>query len=123
MNSTEYYRSIRADRETWRAEMEQRCMHCLRRPGVYQPGRETVQWLEIHEICSRAHLPNAWWFRGNALLLCHWCHPKVAAMPHAQQLAIKRNRDPEHYDLTDWLYRRNPNAMNYVTEDEVRRAS
>ena len=121
MTATEYYASIKADRNAWRAEMPDRCMCCRRIPGKREPGQETVVWLEIHEMCSRAHLPNAWWFRAYALLLCHWCHPKVASMPHAQQLAIKKRMDERHYDLHDWLLRRNPNAMEYVTEAEVNR--
>lgn len=118
--SEAYYKSIREDRNAWKSEMPDRCMNCLRVPGRRERGRETVQWLEIHEILSRAHAPNAWWFRANGLLLCHWCHPKVAGLSHAEQLAIKMRADPRHYDLREWLQRRNPNAMQYVTESEVR---
>ena len=120
MNAVEYYRSIKADRYAWADAMPDQCMNCLRSPGERSVRTEAVLWLETHEICSRAHLPNAWAFRGNYLRLCHWCHTKVAAMPHSVQLAIKLRADPVHYDLADWLRRRNPKAMKYVTEDEVR---
>lgn len=117
--SQDYYDTIRGDRNEWKESVPQRCMNCGREPGKRYGGRETVQWLEIHEICSRAHLPNAWWFRANGLLLCHFCHAKVAALSHAEQLAIKMRADPKHYDLQEWLRRRNPAAMNYVTNEEV----
>lgn len=122
MTAAEYYRSIKADRTSWRDEMPDRCMHCLKQFGHYTSDGG-YRWPEIHEILSRAQAPNAWGFRANYLKLCQLCHPKVAALPHSEQLAIKKLRDFWHYDLQEWLRRRNPNAMEYVTEDEVRRAS
>lgn len=115
-----YFRSIESDRTAWRDEMPPRCMACNHKFG----------WLgmaflrpEIHEILSRAQAPNAWGFRANYLVVCQLCHPEVQNMPHASQLAIKRRRDPKHFDLREWLRRRNPNAMEYVTDEDVRRAS
>ena len=109
--SQAYYRSIEADRNAWRDEMPQRCMNCGRKIGWPGP--------QVHEILSRAQAPNAWGFRANYLMLDQACHVRVAAMSHAAQLAIKRRCDPRHYDLQEWLRRRNPNAMDYVTEAEV----
>lgn len=42
-------------------------------------------------------------------------------MPHAQQLAFKMLRDPEHYDLEEWLRIRDPElrAPERVTQQEV----
>jgi hypothetical protein len=80
---------------------------------------EVPIWLEVHEILSKADLPNRWWFRANALLLCNPCHQELPSRGDAAQLAIKRRCDPAHYDLEEWLRRRNPAAMEYVTEEEV----
>lgn len=120
MNAEKYYQSIRADRDSWKRIQKPRCMHC-HKPFGWNP--DYYHWPEVHEILSRAQAPNNWGFRANYLLLDHNCHIEVAALSHAEQLGIKLREDPEFYDLQEWLQRRNPNAMNYVTEDEVRRAS
>lgn len=120
MNAQQYYRSIKRDRESWRDEMPQRCMRCWEKVEL-----GTFRWPEIHEILTRGQAPNNWGFRANYLLLCNPCHlvhDPVQNWTHARQLGLKRLRDPKHYDLQEWLRRRNPRAMTYVTEDEVRRA-
>lgn len=117
-----YYRKVNKDRMAWRDEMPDLCMYCRHREGAYATDGG-YRWFEVHEILSRAQAPNNWGFRANYLKLCQFCHPKVAALPHAEQLAIKKLRDRKHYNLDVWLKRRNPNAMEYVTEDEARRAS
>lgn len=116
--SERYYKSIKDDRREWRDSMPEVCMHCRHRAGHYSTDGG-YRWFEVHEILSRAQAPNAWGFRANYLKLCQLCHPKVAAMPHAWQLALKKKRDAVHYDLDEWLRRRNPEAMAYVTVDEV----
>lgn len=110
-----YYNSIKADRYDWRDEMPPKCMACGK------PFRG-FRWCEIHEILSRAQAPGAWGFRANYLALCNPCHQEVPSLGHAAQLAIKKRADPKHYDLDEWLRRRNPNAMDYVTEAEVEAA-
>jgi hypothetical protein len=121
MNAQAYYRSVRADRNAWRDEMPQRCMKCRHK---FSDHIGSLLWPEIHEILSRAQAPNNWGFRANYLLLCNKCHHGwVPTASHAAQLSLKLACDKRHYDLREWLRRRNPNAMEYVTEDEVRRAS
>ena len=110
--SQRYYQSIRADRNEWCDSMPPKCMRCGR------PWHK-FRWPEIHEILTRAQAPGAWGFRANYLALCNPCHALVQNMPHAEQLAIKKRADPKNYDLDDWLRRRNPKAMRYVTEEEV----
>lgn len=113
--SQTYYRSVNADRNEWRDEMPQRCMACNKPFGWWRRP-------EIHEILSRAQAPNAWGFRANYLALCQPCHGVIQNWPHAKQLALKERMDCFNYDLEEWLRRRNPNAMEYVTEAEVESA-
>lgn len=118
MTAAQYKRKVSADREAWRDEMPPRCMNCLKPFGYFR-------WPEIHEILSKAQAHNNWGFRANYLLLCNQCHLGDGAVqdwPHAKQLALKRRADPKHFDLQEWLRRRNPNAMEYVTEAEVAEA-
>lgn len=124
MTAQQYYASIKADRDAWRQSQPQRCMRCLRAPGKVYAGRETILWLEVHEIEHRSQAPNNWWHRCSALLLCHYCHPKMGGKewPHARQLALKYRMDPANYDLAAWLAIK-PRPDTYVTEDEIRRAS
>ena len=119
MNATDYYAWNKVDRIEWRDAQKPVCMRCLRKFGWLQ---DSYRWPEIHEILSRAQAPNNWAFRANYLVLCNPCHASIGELSHAQQLAIKLRRDPGNYDLQEWLRRRNPNAMEYVTEDEVRSA-
>lgn len=118
MNAREYYLTVKEDRLAWRESMPQRCMYC---GSNFWPVGCIHLWPEVHEILSRAHAPNSWGFRANYLLLDSTCHAKVAALSHAEQLAIKLRCDPDHYDLREWLIRRNIRAMEYVTQDEVDR--
>lgn len=116
----DYYRSIRADRDAWKCEQEERCMCCQRSPHEHYVGEETPVWLEVHEIERRAHAQTSWGTRCNYLLLCNWCHPKMGGeeWPHARQLALKRKQDRDHYDLAEWLAIK-PHPSSYVTEREV----
>lgn len=110
--SDRYKASVRKDRYAWRDEMPQRCMNCLKRFGG-------LRWPEIHEILTRGRAPNNWAFCANYLLLCNPCHAEVGTWQDAEQLALKKRRDPAHYDLQLWLATRNPAAMQYVTEAEI----
>ena len=116
MNATDYYAWNKLDRNDWRDEMPSRCMRCSRKFGWHP---DYYRWPEIHEILSRAQAPNNWAFRANYLLLCNPCHASIGELSHAEQLGIKMVRDPTHYDLQLWLERRNPAAMQYVTQEEV----
>lgn len=113
MTATEYYASIRASREAWRASVRQWCMLC------------DYPWndLEVHEIQSRSSAPTRWASECNYLLLCGFngCHAKVQNWSQAAQLALKLVRDPAHFDIQAWLRIRDPElrAPDRVTMAEI----
>lgn len=109
-----YEDEVREDREAWRREQPNLCMHCGAMPS----------WLPlaIHEIERRSHAVKRWGHRCNYLLVCTPCHEgPFATMPHARQLAVKFLVDREHYDLEEWLKLRDPGlrAPLRVTEKMV----
>lgn len=57
------------------------------------------------------------------LVLCWRCNSELFTnrrlWPHARQLALLQDRWPEHYDLERFNFLRNPNAPNYVTQEDV----
>ncbi len=57
------------------------------------------------------------------LVLCWDCNSNKmtdkAEWPVARQLAVLQDKNPEHYDLVRFNWLRNPNAPNYVTQEEV----
>lgn len=76
--------------------MPQLCMWCGK--ASKWPG------LEVHEICRRSRASRSWGINENYLLLCQPCHSDLfATMPLARQLAVKKIKDPLHYDLEKWL--------------------
>lgn len=63
-------------------------------------------------------------FRANYLYICEEAHASDAiAISNRDsqifQLSLKKLRDPDHFDLQKWLRVRNPNANEYITEDEI----
>ena len=96
MNAREYYLSIRDERDAWKKSMPQFCMWCGR--ANEWPG------LQIHEICRRSWASRSWGCTSNYLQLCESCHAGLfSTMPLARQLAVKKIKDPLHYDLEKWL--------------------
>lgn len=119
-SATQYYESIKPDREAWRASMPAVCMDC----GVHQ-RHAPRKFLEIHEILPRSYLPKRWGDRCLYLLLCRTCHDRQHARNRDSMircLAIKSLRDPLHYDLKRFLELRNPIAMDYISQNEVNQA-
>ena len=114
MNAAEYYRSVKDDRQAWRDSTPAICMHCC--------NPEDWNGLQTHEIERRSQAQRTWGHRCNYLLLCERCHAgPFAAMPHSQQLAIKLIRDPNYFDLKEWLRLKDPElkAPERVTLSEV----
>lgn len=114
MNAREYYDTIRQDREAWAAQFTT-CMNC---------GTK-ASWLplETHEIERKSHAPRSWAHRCNYLRLCstNGCHNAVDQRTHAAQLRLKRDKDPENYDLQAWLRLSDPElkAPERVTEQDI----
>lgn len=111
---TPYERRNKPDRDAWRLDVPERCMWC-------GDGLSTVyglNWFEIHEMLPRGRCTR-WSFRANFLLVHNVCHSKAAESSAAAQLARKKHFDADHYDLHEWLKRRDARAMEYVTESEV----
>ncbi len=93
-----YYESIKDERAEWVARQLRRCMYC----GI--PESMAAGGLQVHEIERRSQAPNNWAHESNYLLLCQVCHDgPFANYPHAWQLACKLIRDPECFDLDNWL--------------------
>lgn len=59
----------------------------------------------------------------SVLVACWDCNGGVlnrkGEYPVARQLAVLQHANPEGYDLVRFNFLRNPNAPNYVTQDEV----
>lgn len=96
MNARDYYLSVKIERMAWKISMPQLCMWC---------GKAS-KWppLEVHEICRRSRASRSWGSTANYALLCQSCHSDLfATMSLARQLAVKKIKDPLHYDLEKWL--------------------
>jgi hypothetical protein len=57
------------------------------------------------------------------LVVCWSCNSgplnRKGEWPVARQLAVLKRKAPHYYDIVRFNWLRNPNAPNYVTEDEV----
>ena len=94
---SKYYDTIKDARNEWRNSQPNHCMYCVRAPCGGFP-------LEVHEIERRSQAPGRWAHPCNYLLLCHFCHADhFDTMCHPKQLAVKLKRDPDHFDLEEWL--------------------
>lgn len=83
------------------------------------------QRLDIHEICRKSQAPHWKWADPcNYLLLGRRAHESdliaiSGRESHIIQLALKKFRDPDNFDLQKWLELRNPNAMQYISMEEI----
>lgn len=114
----DYARQVRDDREDWRAVTPDFCMWC----GAAGQASFGYSPLHIHEMERRSHASGRWGVRCNYLKLCNDCHADVFdTMPHAKQLAVKLVKDPDHFDLEQWLRLRDPAllAPERVTMDDI----
>lgn len=112
--AAKYYASVKKDRADWARTRFPACMCC--------GGDGGFTGLQIHEITRRSQASTRWGCRSSFLLLCQECHSgEFAAMPHVFQLAYKKVKDPEFYDLQKWLRISDPElkAPRRVTEEEV----
>lgn len=70
--------------------------HCFICGGYYGLCMDT------HEIVRRSQAPYRWCNLANLIRTCRRCHDEalcnVTVAPYAAQMAIKKLRDPEHYD-------------------------
>lgn len=102
-------------RKAWAASRPQECMLTRQRPGK----------LDIHEILRRSQAPNYKSFHPcNLLLLSRAAHEsELFAVSNREslikQLAIKKYRDPQNFDLHLWLRIRNERAMEYIEMSEI----
>jgi len=115
----EYYLTNRVARIEWRLDQVQRCMLCEWHEGQVS---DHMRWLEVHEIERRSHAPTRWAHPCNYLLVCNMCHmDMIPLMDHAQQLAVKWQKDPVCFDLDAWLRLRDPDlkAPMRVTAEDV----
>lgn len=63
-------------------------------------------------------------FRANYLYLSDAAHTSdFIAISNRDtqifQLALKKLRDPQHFDLQEWLTIRNERAMEYITDSDI----
>jgi len=116
MNASDYYELIKEEREEWRAAMPDQCMYCGTLEVNAWPG------LDVHEIERKSQAPNNWGELCNYLKICRRCHDgPFRDMDHDKQLAVKLIKDPENFDLWEWLRLRDPKltAPDRVTLDDV----
>lgn len=91
-------------------------------PACWICGKD-YHWrgIHIHEMCRRGQSSSAL-HRCNFFRACADCHDELlaskATAPHVVQLAVKLQRDPEHFDLRKWLEIAGKPA-SYVTIQEV----
>ena len=112
---------------SWRRELREsvgKCEICGHSPG--RPWRDRP--LECSELCCHEILCGPDRQRAidkpfAILVLCGWCNMREVTdktkWPVARQLCIMKIKSPDRYDLRAFLELRNPNALNYITEDEV----
>jgi len=104
----------RDERRNWAVDFD-RCWIC---------GATEYQGfpLETHEMERRSQAPTRCMNVCNYFRTCKKCHmDDLAAMPHAKQLAYKQMKDPDNYNLMDWLRLKDLDlrAPNRVTQEEV----
>ena len=79
--------------------------------------------LDCHEILNGALRDKTLDEPCSLLVLCWNCNSNKmtdkAEWPVARQLALLQLRDPDSYDLVRFNWLRNPNAPNFVTQEEV----
>lgn len=91
-------------------------------PACWICGKD-YNWrgIHTHEICRRGQSTRAL-HRCNYFRACADCHDEIlvnkATAPHVVQLAVKLQRDPEHFDLRKWLEVTGRHE-NYVTMYDV----
>jgi len=92
-----------------------RCMACLVTPKHAR--------LDCHEILCGSLRDKTLDEPCSLLVLCWRCNSEEMTdkvrWPVARQLALLHEYSPEHYDLVRFNWLRNPNAPNFVTQEEV----
>jgi len=113
-------------RDEW-SEQHDRCMVCNWTCGTWTLDGQ--RWLETHHIARGPARQAGLDVLANLLRLCDMCHDEMDGLrlwPIKRQLAIKKLKDPEHYDRIavlklrvgekTWAIRPTPDA---ITEEEV----
>lgn len=79
--------------------------------------------LSCHEILNGSLREKTLGEPCSLLVLCWDCNSNKmtdkSLWPVARQLALLQEISPEHYDLKRFNWLRNPNAPNYITQEEV----
>ena len=79
--------------------------------------------LDCHEILNGPLREKTLGETCSLLVLCWDCNSMEmtdkSKWPVARQLALLMEHSPEHYDIVRFNWLRNPDAPNYVTQDEV----
>ena len=99
-------RKMQNDNQNWRADfivdMNDKCMLCGGKMFDRNAER-TIHNLSVHEILRGKDRPKSYEKRELCLVLCDGigkcCHPIVQDWPLADQLALKREKDPNNFSL------------------------
>ena len=98
------------------------CMLCGASPQRPLHGRQLSQ-LCCHEVLNGPDRTKVLDEPSCLIVACWYCNQyelnNKGDWPLARQLAVIKSKAPERYDLQRVLELRNPNAMRYVTEEEV----
>jgi hypothetical protein len=100
-----------------------KCMVCGASPKNPTHGLAELNELCCHEILNGAYRSMVLTEPSCLIVACWYCNQyeldAKGDWPLERQLAIIKAKAPERYDLQRVLTIRNPNAMRFVTEDEV----
>lgn len=100
------------------------CMICGASPSRPKHRMPQMNQLCCHEILNGTMYRQKTLAEPSTLLvLCWYCNghevEDKGSWPIPRQLAVLKVKSPHRYDLERFLWLRNPNAMQFVTEDEV----
>ena len=99
------------------------CMLCGSSPKQPKHALPALNQLCCHEILNGPLRDKVLDERSCIIVSCWHCNQtsldSKGEWPLERQLAIIKHKAPERYDLHRVLELRNPNAMKFVTEDEV----
>lgn len=100
-----------------------RCMVCGASPKERRHRVAELNQLCCHEILNGPLRDKVLDEPSCLIVACWYCNQNQldskGEWPLSRQLAVIKAKAPERYDLERVLTLRNPNAMQYVTEDDV----
>jgi len=99
------------------------CMICSASPARTRYAIQEMNQLCCHEILNGPYREKVLKEPSCLLVLCWHCNQEEvtdkSVWPVARQLAVLKKHAIDRYDLRRFLELRNPNAMRFLTEEDV----